>query len=76
VEMKDLRLRTAVKIRCYSALRLCSLVYGWKCFERTCTRHHQGRIEPNWEVTVYVEVGEGRVWLVMAEVGESRTGHE
>ena len=75
MEMKDLRLRTAVKISWCSALRLCSLVNGWKCFERTCTHHHQGRIEPNWEVTVYIEVGEGWVWLVMTGVGESRTGH-
>lgn len=76
MEMKDLRLRTAVKIRCRSALRLCSLIDGWKCFGRTWSNHHKGRIEPNWEVTIYIEVGEGWGWLVMAGDGESRTGHE
>jgi hypothetical protein len=76
VEMRDLRLRTAVKIRCCSALRLCSLVDGWKCFGRTCTHRHQGTIEPNWEVTVYTEVGEGWVWLVTAGDGASRTAYE
>jgi hypothetical protein len=76
VEVKNLRLRKAVKIRCRSALRPCSLVDGWKCFGRTCIHHHQGRIVTNWEMAVYIEVGEGLVWLVMAGEGESRTGHE
>lgn len=55
---------------------LCSLIGGWKCFGLMCIRHRQGRIEPSWEVTVYIEVGEGWVWLVMAGDGESRTGRE
>jgi hypothetical protein len=50
----------------------CTLLDGWKCYGQKCTCHHQGKIEPNLEVAVYIEVGEGWVWLVMAGDEESR----
>jgi hypothetical protein len=55
---------------------MCSLVCVWKCFARTCAVHLQGRLEPSWEVTGYIEVGVGLVWLIRERDGESETGPE